>query len=125
MDRLIEKFRRKAASVDMRFVRSAENTIHWDERLVGIKGARGVGKTTLLLQHINRTHADSLDSVLYVSLDDLWFAEHDLMEMVDTFVKTGGEVLYLDEVHKYPLWSTVVQASLARCLLSLAFEYIS
>ena len=109
MDRLIEKFRRKAASVDMRFVRSAENTIHWDERLVGIKGARGVGKTTLLLQHINRTHADSLDSVLYVSLDDLWFAEHDLMEMVDTFVKTGGEVLYLDEVHKYPLWSTVVK----------------
>lgn len=109
MDRLIEKFRRKAASVDMRFVRSAENTIHWDERLVGIKGARGVGKTTLLLQHINRTHAASLDSVLYVSLDDLWFAEHDLMEMVDTFVKTGGEVLYLDEVHKYPLWSTVVK----------------
>jgi uncharacterized protein len=109
MDRLIEKFRRKIASVDMRFIRSAVSTIHWDARLVGIKGARGVGKTTLLLQHIKRTYADRLDSVLYVSLDDLWFAEHDLIEMVDTFVKTGGDVLYLDEVHKYPLWSSVIK----------------
>ena len=93
----------------MRFIRGVMNLIHWDARLVGIKGARGVGKTTLLLQHIKQHYTDNLDSVLYVSLDDLWFAEHDLVETVDTFVKSGGEVIYLDEVHKYPLWARAIK----------------
>ncbi len=93
----------------MRFIRSVMNSIHWDARLVGIKGARGVGKTTLLLQHIKQHYTDNLDSVLYVSLDDLWFAEHGLVETVDTFVKSGGAVIYLDEVHKYPLWARAIK----------------
>lgn len=93
----------------MRFIRGVMNTIHWDARLVGIKGARGVGKTTLLLQHIKQHYTDNLDAVLYVSLDDLWFAEHGLVETVDTFVKSGGAVIYLDEVHKYPLWARAIK----------------
>jgi uncharacterized protein len=109
MYRLIEKFRRKIEAVDMRSIRGVMNLIHWDARLVGIKGARSVGKTTLLLQHIKQHYTDNLDSVLYVSLDDLWFAEHDLVETVDTFVKSGGEVIYLDEVHKYPLWARAIK----------------
>lgn len=85
------------------------NKIHWDARLVGIKGARGVGKSTLLLQHIKIHYSDRLDLVLYVSLDDLWFSEHDLIDTIDSFVKIGVEAIYLDEVHKYPHWSTVIK----------------
>ncbi len=78
--------------------------IRWDARLIGIKGARGVGKTTLLLQYIKKNLL--LDqSSLYVSLDNIWFAENSLSHLVDQFVKQGGKFLFLDEVHKYPNWS--------------------
>lgn len=83
--------------------------IRWDERLIGIKGARGVGKTTLLLQHIALNCSDHLDQVIYVSLDDLWFAKNSLADLADQFVKTGGKKLYLDEVHKYPEWSRAIK----------------
>ncbi|MGC9313817.1 MAG: ATP-binding protein [Sediminispirochaetaceae bacterium] len=109
MDSLTEKFRRKISGISTRFVRSVMGTIHWDARLIGIKGARGVGKTTLLLQHIKLTYHDQLDRVLYVSLDDLWFSEHSLPDLVDQFVRTGGEKIYLDEVHKYPDWSRAIK----------------
>lgn len=109
MDTLIEKFRRKVSLVNTRFVRSAMEIIRWDARLIGIKGARGVGKTTLLLQNIALTCSDHLDQVLYVSLDDLWFAKSSLADLVDQFVKTGGKKLYLDEVHKYPDWSRAIK----------------
>ncbi|MDY7027239.1 MAG: AAA family ATPase [Spirochaetota bacterium] len=109
MDSLTEKFRRKISGISTRFVRSVMGTIHWDARLIGIKGARGVGKTTLLLQHIKLTYYDQLDRVLYVSMDDLWFSEHSLPDLVDQFVRTGGEKIYLDEVHKYPDWSRAIK----------------
>ena len=83
--------------------------IAWEERLIGIKGARGAGKTTMLLQRIKAHHLHELDQVLYVSLDDIWFAEHRLVDLVDEFVKTGGRYLFLDEVHKYPDWSREVK----------------
>ena len=82
--------------------------IRWDARLVGIKGARGAGKTTLLLQRIKSDHED-LNQVLYVSLDDLWFAENKLIDLADSFAKQGGTYLFLDEVHKYPNWSQEIK----------------
>jgi len=109
MEHLIEKFRRKLADTKTDFVRSAMGTIHWEARMVGVKGARGIGKTTLLLQHIKLNYQNELDSVLYVSLDDLWFSEHSLLELTDSFVKVGGKHLYLDEVHKYPQWSVALK----------------
>jgi predicted AAA+ superfamily ATPase len=75
--------------------------INWEARLIGIKGARGAGKTTLLLQRIKTQYTD-LKTVLYTSLDDIWFSDHRLVDLVDTFVKQGGRYLFLDEVHKYP-----------------------
>lgn len=78
--------------------------IHWDARLIGIKGARGVGKTTLLLQYI-KENLPIDESTLYVSLDNIWFAENKLSTLTDSFVKRGGKYLFLDEVHKYPNWS--------------------
>lgn len=109
MERLIEIFRKKIASTEMTFVRSLESQINWNARLVCIRGSMGTGKTTLILQHIKKTFADSLDKVLYVSLDNLYFSDNSLLDFVDDFVKRGGTHLFLDEVHKYPDWSRAVK----------------
>lgn len=77
--------------------------IEWEERLVGIKGPKGVGKTTMLLQHIKETFANP-DEALYVSLDNLWFTNHSLQELVRFYYIHGGRHLFLDEVHYYPHW---------------------
>jgi len=104
MEKLFEIFIKKIAQTDTTFVRSLMNEIEWKARLIGLKGARGVGKTTLLLQHIKLFHP--LDgSVLYASVDNIWFSEHKLYDMASEFAKRGGKYLFLDEVHKYPNWS--------------------
>lgn len=104
MERLFETFAKKIAFTDTRFVRNIVNEIEWNARLIGLRGARGVGKTTLLLQHIKLYHA--LDgTVLYTSVDNIWFSEHKLYDLAVDFVKRGGKYLFLDEVHKYPNWS--------------------
>jgi predicted AAA+ superfamily ATPase len=108
MDIPIEKSFQKAAAVDTNFIRSAMADIDWSPRLISIRGARGVGKTTLLLQRIKKILGNDASS-LYVSLDNLWFAEHKLTDLVDYFVKRGGKFLFLDEVHKYPNWATVIK----------------
>ena len=72
--------------------------------MIGIKGPRGVGKTTMLLQHILENYED-IDQTLYASLDDLWFASHTLVELVDWAYRHGIMRLYLDEVHRYDQWS--------------------
>lgn len=106
---MIERFRKKIAATDLRFVRSLESKINWDARLVCIRGSRGTGKTTLMLQHIKKAFAGDLGKVVYVSLDNLYFADNSLIDFVDSFVKRGGEYLFLDEVHKYPDWSRVIK----------------
>jgi predicted AAA+ superfamily ATPase len=108
MDTLIEKSFQKVKAVDTRFIRSIMFQIDWNDRLIGIRGARGVGKTTLLLQRIKKFLGNTSES-LYVSLDNIWFAEHKLLNMVDLFVKRGGKFLFLDEVHKYPNWSQEIK----------------
>jgi predicted AAA+ superfamily ATPase len=80
------------------------DVIRWDARLIGIKGARGVGKTTLMLQYIKQNLPID-HSTLYVTLDNIWFANNTLSDLTDQFVKRGGKYLFLDEVHKYPNWS--------------------
>lgn len=104
MTTLFEKHRRKINATPMHFTRSIMDTIHWEARLIGIKGARGVGKTTLLLQYIKKNLPIDT-ATLYVSLDSIWFTENTLSALADQFVKQGGNYLFLDEVHKYPNWS--------------------
>lgn len=83
--------------------------IDWMERCIGILGARGTGKTTLMLQHIKERYEGS-DKALYVSVDSPFFQAHDLFEFAREFHQLGGEVLFVDEIHKYPDWSTHIKA---------------
>jgi predicted AAA+ superfamily ATPase len=86
------------------FERYLLNSLPWEQRLLGIKGARGVGKTTLFLQYIKKNYGIS-PKALYVSLDNLYFSANTLSDLVEDFVNKGGEHLFVDEVHKYPNWS--------------------
>ncbi len=104
MERLFETFWKKIALTDTAFVRSLMDEIEWNARLIGVRGARGVGKTTLLLQRIKLAHPQD-GTVLYATADNIWFAEHKLYDLASDFAKRGGRYLFLDEVHKYPNWS--------------------
>ena len=77
--------------------------IDWNDRLICIKGARGVGKTSLLLQHIKQDFPNR-SRALYVSLDNIWFTGHTLLELTEYHYTHGGTHLFLDEVHRYPGW---------------------
>lgn len=105
MEELFEKYQQKLQYTSLEIVRSIMQDIDWNSRLIGIKGARGIGKTTLLLQYIKLNLQDEQDNVLYASLDNIWFSNHTLKELVDYFIKRGGKYLFLDEVHKYPNWA--------------------
>lgn len=105
---LINNYHRKISKIDTRFKRYLYGKINWNARIIGIKGARGVGKTTMLLQHIIESYAN-IDKTLYASLDDLWFADHSLLELVDWADRHGIMRLYLDEVHRYENWSKTLK----------------
>ena len=105
MDTLIELFEKKLARTNTQFVRNMLHEINWNARLIGVKGARGVGKTTLLLQYIKLHLHHELDKVLYVSLDNIWFNNHTLIDLAKSFEQRGGKHLFLDEVHKYSQWT--------------------
>ncbi|MFH1121105.1 MAG: AAA family ATPase [Bacteroidota bacterium] len=91
-------------SVTNEFRRSLHNHISWGQRMIGIRGPRGAGKTTMLLQHL-RYDTDNVDEVLYVTADHPWFYSHTLFDTADSWYKHGGKILMIDEVHKYPDWS--------------------
>ncbi len=105
---LIRTYHNFLSQVDMAYIRPIMDTVVWDDRLIEIKGAKGVGKTTMLLQHIKRDFVD-IDDVLYVSLDNLWFKSHTIKELADYFYSQGGRYLFLDEVHYYPYWQTAIK----------------
>jgi predicted AAA+ superfamily ATPase len=83
--------------------------INWDERCLLITGQRGVGKTTMILQHLKAHHADDT-SALYISVDNPYFKNISLYAFAMEFEKFGGEVLYIDEIHKYNEWSTHIKS---------------
>ena len=108
MDRLYKTYGRLLAETDLRFTRYLYEKINWDNKLIIIKGAKGVGKTTMLLQHILRTFADK-QKALYASLDHIWFANHSLLDLAEYHYTHGGTHLFLDEVHKYKGWQREVK----------------
>jgi hypothetical protein len=92
-------------SVSNSWQRSAFSTTDWSQRLFGIKGLRGVGKTTMMLQYLKYQYPNK-KSALYVTADHPWFYSHSLYELITEFGKQGGELLLIDEIHKYPKWSS-------------------
>ena len=108
MDTLFKTYGRLLADTDLSFTRYLYDKINWDNRLIVIKGAKGVGKTTMLLQHIKRNF-QQVEKALYVSLDNLWFANHTLLELAEYHYTHGGTHLFLDEVHKYKGWQQEVK----------------
>lgn len=103
MEKLYELFYRKLKNTPVEFLRYKYNLIKWESRAFGLVGPRGVGKSTMLLQYIKQ-NLDTKDT-LYVSADNLYFAEHKLVDLADSFVKMGGKHLFIDEIHKYEGWS--------------------
>ncbi len=107
MERLYEFFNRKLKSTPTDFLRYKYDRIKWDGRAFGIVGPRGVGKSTMILQHI-KLNLDTSDT-LYVSADHIFFSEHSLVDLADYFVKMGGKHLFIDEIHKYDGWAREVK----------------
>lgn len=95
-------------NVTTAFHRYLFSQINWDNRLIGIKGYRGVGKTTLILQHIKEDFVDR-QSVLYASADHAWFQTHTLYDLAQYHQQHGGTHLFLDEVHHYHNWQTEIK----------------
>lgn len=105
---LLEQSERLIANINLDFKRYLFDVVKWDNRLIGIKGARGTGKTTLLLQWVKAQNLPS-EKAAYFSLDDLYFTSHTLKDTVAQFHKNGGTILALDEVHKYKNWSLEIK----------------
>lgn len=108
MEKLQVKSSRIVQSVSQYFYRYLYNTIDWNSRLIMIKGARGIGKTTLMLQYMRKNFRNSPDA-LYISLDDLYFSHTTLSDLAELFVIRGGKHLFIDETHKYPNWSREIK----------------
>ncbi|MBR5576522.1 MAG: AAA family ATPase [Bacteroidaceae bacterium] len=107
MRTLVARYRNILKNVDTSYVRNIHSTIPWNDRLIAILGARGVGKTMLVLQHIKLY--EDVDTTLFVYADDLWFSTHSLVTLAEIFYTNGGRVLYIDEIHKYKNWSQEIK----------------
>ena len=101
-------YHRKLAETKLDFKRYLYSQINWDVRMLGIKGEKGVGKTTLILQHILETFYDP-DDALYVSMDNMWFTAHSIFDLADYLYSIGVNYLFLDEIHKCPEWTAVLK----------------
>jgi len=103
MDKLFEQFKKLIKKTDSSFFRYIYAEINWKNRMIGLTGPRGVGKTTLVLQHIKKYLNPS--ETLYVTAEDFYFADNKLIDLAGTFVNHGGKYLFIDEIHKYKDWA--------------------
>lgn len=108
MDSLLRKSEDLVIKAAQYAKRGIYNTIQWESKLIGIKGARGIGKTTLMLQRIHELNLPAQEA-LFLSLDDWYFTQHTLIETAEQFIKKGGKYLFLDEVHKYAHWAKQIK----------------
>lgn len=103
MEKLFEYSNRLINETDTKFLRYMHNEINWNNRMIGLIGPRGVGKTTLVLQYIKQ-HLNPIET-LYITAEDFYFVDNRIIDLVDTFVKFGGKYLFIDEIHKYKDWA--------------------
>ena len=100
--RLLERY---SEFTQMRYL---YNEINWDNRLILIRGPKGAGKTTMIMQHIQRTFPDK-SKVLYCSVDHLWFASHTLLDLAEYAYTHDISHIFFDEIHKYQNWSQEIK----------------
>ena len=106
MDALFRKSDRLLANTSTEIVREIANTIHWNAQLISIIGAKGVGKSTLIKQYIKQNYEPGDRRVLYCSADTVDFSMRTLVELAEEFTVRGGELLAIDEIHKYKSGNT-------------------
>ena len=110
IEEIIRVFNRRLTATPTEFHRYLFYEIDWEDKLIGIKGPRGCGKTTLLLQHIKQSfHGQELEKVLYVSLDNIWFSDNNILDLVDFHYNHGGTHIFIDEIHYEPKWQTMLK----------------
>ena len=109
MDTLLKKHDRLWEITPLEIVRQWAYSINWDARLMAIRGPKGVGKSTMMLQYIKQHYAYMDRQALYVSCDDAYFATHSLLDLAEKFYLTGGKHLFIDEIHKYENWSREIK----------------
>ena len=109
METLFKKHHLLISQVSSDIIRDAMTPIKWEKQLVGIRGSRGVGKTTLMRQYIKLNYGVQAGEALYCLMDSLYFSSHSLLDLAERFHLMGGKHLFLDEVHKYPTWAKEVK----------------
>lgn len=105
---LLAQSDRHSERTDLNFTRYLFAQLPWQDRLIGIKGARGVGKTTLLLQKL-KSLKESSPRAVYLPLDDLHFSRFSIFDTVSEIIKLGGKYIFMDEVHKYAGWAREIK----------------
>ena len=85
--------------------RTLMDEINWNDRMIGIKGTRGIGKTTFLLQYAKERFDINDRQCLYVNMNNFYFQGHGIAEFAGEFCRRGGRVLLIDQVFKQPNWS--------------------
>ena len=108
MEILCYRYNKLMKEIDTNFNRFLFSEIDWSQPLIGIKGQRGVGKTTMMMQRIKEADPSGVHS-FYASLDNLWFAEHSLIDFAEEMVSRGVTHIYLDEVHRLPGWERQIK----------------
>lgn len=108
LDEILRIYNRRLQGTPEGFKRYLIDKIDWRDNLIAIKGAKGTGKTTMLLQHIKESFTDK-DKALYLSLDNLWFETHSINDLIEYHYTHGGTHLFLDEVHYFPNWKTLIK----------------
>jgi len=103
LDKLVFIQNNALKNIPTAFKRYLYDQIDWNSRAVCITGARGTGKTTLLLQYFKEKYNDA-EQCLYISADNIEVAAYGLYKTAIEYFKYGGQAIIIDEIHKYPLW---------------------
>jgi len=104
MEELYDQHIRYISNLEVSFRRNLIDKIDWNNKLIALRGARGVGKSTMLIQHIKEKF-DLDTTALYISMDDLSIRELTIVEIAKNHMHNGGTHLFIDEIHKYENWS--------------------
>lgn len=109
MEELFRKQEALLRATNLEFIRGYMSHVNWEAPMLCLRGGRGVGKSTLLRQFVKQKYPAGSEKVLYCTLDSVYFSSHSIMEVSERFHQHGGQLLILDEVHKYNGWSREVK----------------